>query len=719
MSQSILREGRNCRQIANASRLKFLIDGAAYFSALADAMAEARESILILGWDFDSRVRLKYRDDFSSPLPQLGEFVNSLVSKQRSLHVHILVWDFAMIFALDREALPFFGPPWRHHARVHFHMDGNHPVGASHHDKIVVIDDSMAFVGGNDLTKGRWDTPEHRLQDPRRTDFNGALLPPHHDIQVAVEGDIAAALGALARERWWRATGRRIRTPSRRNNCWPPHLQQDLANVDVAVALTEPKYGGDREVRQIETLLCDAVAAAERSIYIENQYLSAAAVGDALAARLHKGGELEIMIVAPQASHGWLEGVTMDVLRHRLVTRLRESDRQGRLRICCPVLEGQREPCLSVHSKLLIVDDRFVSVGSANLSNRSMGFDTECNLALEAGRRNDVRQAIAGLRDTLLAEHLGTTPELVAANLAERGSLIQTVDRLRVNGSRTLEPIDCSVPQWFDQMIPQSAVLDPEAPVAPERLIQEFVLSEQRGSGGAALLRGVLILVLMGSFAALWRWTPIEDWLHLDTLGPWLAHLRASGAAPFWLLGAFLLGGITPFPVTLLIFMAALTLSWVPAILVSLLGCMASAVLTFTLGRLLGRRRVVRVAGRRLNRVNALISRQGALAVAAVRMIPIAPYALVNLAAGAAHVPLRDFVYGTLIGMSPGVAAITFFTEQLERMIREPSAIHVAGVVAALFLMLFGIVALRRWIAAKQSPVTRKIAPAAAPAGIR
>ncbi len=337
MSETILRESRNCWKITKGSRLKFLIDGSAYFSALADALPQARESILILGWDFDSRVRLKYDDDLSSPLPTLGDFLNLLTARRRTLHVHILVWDFAMIFALDRETIPFFGVDWRRHRRVHFHMDGNHPVGGSHHQKIVVIDDSIAFVGGNDLTRGRWDTPEHRPQEPRRTDFKGTLLPPHHDVQIAVEGDVAASLGDLVRERWWRATGRHLRAPSKRGDRWPAALTPDAIDVNVAIARTEPLYGTTKEVREIEALLCDAIRAARRWIYIENQYLSAASVGDVLEQRLREADGPEIVIVNSRASQGWLEGATMDVLRARLVKRLREADRNRRLRVFYPV----------------------------------------------------------------------------------------------------------------------------------------------------------------------------------------------------------------------------------------------------------------------------------------------------------------------------------------------------------------------------------------------
>jgi len=374
---------------------------------------------------------------------------------------------------------------------------------------------------------------------------------------------------------------------------------------------------------------------------------------------------------------------------------------------------------MSVHAKLLIVDDRFVRIGSANLSNRSMGFDTECDLALEAGERQEVQQAIARLRDSLLAEHLGSTEEKVAARVSETHSLIAAINALGGSRKRALELVDCSVPEWLDQMLPESAVVDPEAPLAPEKLVEEFVRSEERGSATWALLRGLLILVALFALAALWRWTGFEEWSKLDSVAAWVVALRESDNAPLWAIGAFLLGGITAFPVTLLIFVAAFILDWWLAIIGSLLGCILSAILCYAIGRQLGRKNVARVAGKRLNRINRLIARQGVLAVAAVRMVPIAPYSLVNLAAGAVHVPLRDFVYGTLLGMSPGVVGITFFTNRLEQMIRSPNALNLIVLIGTLSIMLLGIVALRRWIASKQVPRTHRIQAMATAAEIR
>ncbi len=703
MSEHILREPHNCWRIANASRVKFLIDGAAYFSALADAMSQARESILILGWDFDSRVRLKYENDGSSPLPSLGKFLNSLAAQTRSLHVNLLVWDFAMIFALDRETIPFFGPAWRRHPRVHFHMDGIHPVGASHHEKIVVIDDSVAFVGGNDLTKGRYDTPEHRPQDPRRTDFNGTFLPPHHDVQIMVEGEVAAALGELARERWRRATGRRLRAPANQNDCWPAARRPDITDVAVSIARTTPPYASNKEVREIEVLFCDAIAAARRWIYIENQYLSSAVLGDALEKRLRETDGPEVVIVLPQASHGWLETATMDVLRARRVKRLSEADRHHRLRLYGPVIPGAPKDVMSVHAKLLVIDDRFALVGSANVSNRSMGFDTECDLALESHGQESIERAIAQFRNSLVAEHLGTIPAQVAALMARTGSLIGAIGSLRKNDGRTLADVDCSVPPWLDQMVPESAIIDPETSLAPEKLVDEFVRSEENGSGSGALLRGVLIIVTLGTLAAAWRWTALGSWLDLDTIAAWAISLRGVDFAPLWVVGAYLLAGVICFPVTILILAIAYTFDPWPAIGYSLLGCLASAIFLYAIGHQLGRKNITRFAGRRLNRVNRLISRHGVLAVAAMRMLPVAPYSLVNLAAGAVRVPFRDFVLGTFLGMSPGVFGITVFEGQLEQMIDSPSATTLAFLVGTLALMLLGIFGFRRWSASKHS----------------
>ena len=714
MAAEILREGRNCWKIRHAARAKFLIDGEAYFGALADALERAEESILIVGWDFDSRIRLRPEDKKSK---DVGRLLKSLVFRRRKLRLNILIWNFAAIYAaLKRDSSPKFSLGWRRHARVGFRMDASHPLGASHHSKVVVIDDAIAFVGGLDLAKGRWDTPAHPATLEWRKDFDGTDLPPHHDVQLAVDGDAARALGDYARERWLHTTGERLQPPAGPHDPWPETLKPDITDIDIAVARTEPPYGkNSTEVREIEALFKDAIAAARRSIFIENLYLTSAVVGDALAARLAEPDGPEVVVVTSQKSEGWLEEATMDVLRGRLLKRLQAADRHHRLAVYCPQMCGLKNACISVHSKVMVVDDRFVRVGSANLANRSLGLDTECDLAFESGGQSEVSKKIDEFRNTLLAEHLGAAVETVGAAVVEKRSLIAAIESLRGKSDRTLDPIDPAVSELLDRMIPASAVIDPEAPIAPEQVVQELVPPDERSFPSGALLRGTLLLIFLFALAAAWRWTDLKEWFNVATIAGWEVAFEKHPLAPLFVLAGYILGGLAIFPVTILIAATAFAFGPWTALAYSLAGCVLSAMAIYGIGYYLGRRTVSRFTGHRWNRLQRVISRHGILAVATIRMIPVAPYSIVNLAAGAVRVRLRDFVLGTVVGMTPGVVGITLFETQLEEMIHDPSGVTWAVLALVLTLLVLGTAMVRRWLRIDNVSPEHKTAPAKLP----
>jgi len=237
-NSNLFEAGRNCWRIEPASRAAFLIDADAYFKAFVEAARSAQRSILIVGWDFHSRTRLLCDEDGQCEL-ELGPFLNDLVRHQRKLHVHVLVWDFPIIYGLDREWAPLYGLGWKPRRRVHFRYDNTQPVAASHHQKVVVIDDTVAFCGGIDLTCRRWDTCAHSPNDDRRT-MLGTPYPPFHDMAMMVEGEAAKALGDLARDRWKRATGDTVTEPARISRPWPSKVEAQLHDVDVAIARTFP-----------------------------------------------------------------------------------------------------------------------------------------------------------------------------------------------------------------------------------------------------------------------------------------------------------------------------------------------------------------------------------------------------------------------------------------------------------------------------------------------
>ncbi|MEM5790082.1 MAG: phospholipase D-like domain-containing protein, partial [Syntrophobacteraceae bacterium] len=543
---------------------------------------------------------------------RLGAFLNRAVESNPNLQAYVLVWDFAMIYALERELLPIYKLGWRTHSRFHFHMDGNHPLGASHHQKIVVIDDSLAFAGGIDLTKCRWDTSDHTLEDPRRNDRGCTNHEPFHDAQMAVDGEAAGVLGQLVRERWYRATGQRIPPVlSSPHDPWPDELGADVEDLEVAVSRTEPSYKGRPEVREVVSLYLDSIQAAKKYIYLENQYLTSSVICHALSAKLSERDCPEIVIVLPRKSSGWFEEGTMDALRSRILKKLRSADRQGKLRIYFPVLPGGLY--LNVHAKISIIDDDFARLGSSNLSNRSMGFDTECDLSVEAGGEVRLEEGIRRLRARLLAEHLGVPEKAFDSAMRKSGSLIATIEGFR-GGERTLEILDGGgVQKIFDSYVYDTSLIDPECPAPPTELIEQFVPDAVKRSGLRPLFWGILTLFVLLGFAAAWTWTPLKHWLNLDLLLYYTSLVSEMRAAPLLVLGAYVIGGLIQFPVTLLIVATAIAFEPLSALLFSLSGCIASAGTLYWLGRFLGREALRRFGGERLNRLSRKLGKQGLL----------------------------------------------------------------------------------------------------------
>jgi len=685
-------EGKNCCSISRANRVAFLVDGEDYFSALTFALVHAQRFIFIAGWQLDSRLRLDARN---SDAPHFGDFLHGLVRRNRRLRIYVLLWDFAMIYAADREIIPLYTHPWRTHRRIHFRLDNSHPVGASHHQKIVVIDDALAFAGGLDIAEYRWDTPNHLAQDPRRVDSLGRLYPPYHDVQLMVDSDVAAALGHLVRERWRRATGKRLHiNGGQPGDLWPPGIAPDLQHVAVAISRTEPAYDVRHEVREVESLYIDSIHYARRVIYLENQYLSSSAIGDALVSRLQEQDGPEIIMVLPQETSEWLEQVSMAVLRSRLLKRLRAADNFGRLHLYFPILTDPNVQ-MRVHSKVCFIDDRLLRVGSANLNNRSMGLDTECDLAVEAVEPA-TEHSIAKLRNRLLAEHLGVSPERVAEEYSAERSLVRAIEKLR-GGNRTLGILDGSVSPTLDEMVPAAAVIDPERPLSPDELMQQFIPMGTRRRAIPGLLRLAVIFLFVAALAVIWRATSPHAFIDYDTMGNWIASLTDSQFAAVWIAAVFTVGTLILAPVTLLIIATGATFGPILGFFYALCGSVASAMVHYGLGRIAGKQTVRRIAGSRLGRVQRQISRHGFISLLFARIVPIAPFVIVNLVAGAIQIRVRDFLLATVIGMSPGILGVVVLGNQLQRALQDPGIGNIMLLMGlAIFFGLLGV-AFYRW----------------------
>ncbi|MBY6264319.1 phospholipase [Azospirillum sp. 412522] len=467
----ILVPGRTCWRMEKADRVAVIIDAAAYFARIKAAILHARHTVMLIGWDFDTRIKLEPDDPMPGVPNELGDFLSWIVRVRPELTINVLKWDLAVLKMPFRGGTPLVLLDWISSRRLRFRLDSAHPPGGCHHQKIAIIDDALAFCGGIDMTTDRWDTPDHRDDDPRRVRPNGEPYGPFHDVTTAVDGDAARALGDLARERWRRATGEVLVPPPPVPAFWPDDLEPDFRDLPVAIARTDPmadhegtRKTGKRGVREIEALYLAAIAAARDFIYLESQYFASQKIVGAITARLSEPDGPEVVVINPERTPAWIEEESMGSARSLLLQRLREADAHKRFRILAPVTAGGEG--IYVHAKVLVVDDRLLRVGSSNINNRSQGLDTECDLAIECppGDHPEVCRAIRSVRTRLIAEHLGVAVEEVERVEEATGSLTAMVDRLVRPSGRTLRPLEPQPLTEIECRLVDERLLDPDRP---------------------------------------------------------------------------------------------------------------------------------------------------------------------------------------------------------------------------------------------------------------
>lgn len=480
-AERLLVPGRTCWRLEHAEQFSFIVDAADYFHHTKAAMLRAQHRILLIGWDFDTRTVFEPGGKTLPGYNELGPFLRSLVRKRTDLEVYVLRSNLRLLPAFEslwEGVTPVAVMNQFSSERMHFAIDGAHPTGAVHHQKIVVVDDSVAFCGGIDYTVDRWDTPEHLDENKLRRAL-GEPHGPRHEVAAAVNGAAARALGEVARARWLAATGEALEPIEPDRAVWPGKLEPTLRDVDVAIARTQPALGEGADVREVEALNLAAIAAARETIYVENQYLASRALVDAMCARLREPDGPEIVIVLPRSSESKLEQRSMDSARYRMLKRLWKADEHDRIGVYWPVTDAGTP--IYVHAKVLVVDDRLLRVGSSNLNNRSMGFDSECDLAVEAVGAQDedpeTRAVIASLRNRLVCEHLGVEVSDFEHELAQQNSFLRTVEALRGPG-RTLMRFTKGTVTGESSLWAENDLMD------PDRVPNSFARSVARWLGG-------------------------------------------------------------------------------------------------------------------------------------------------------------------------------------------------------------------------------------------
>lgn len=452
---SLLTPGTGVWRREVAHRFSILMENEAYFDALSSALQKAERSIVILGWQFDPRTHLDPETRPSEKQFEIGHQLRMLVKRKPDLDVRLLIWKSPLLIAASQGFYPHRAQRWFRKRMVEFRMDAPGPIGACHHQKVIVIDDRVAFCGGGDISTDRWDSEEHLDGDPRRALPNGLICKARHEVMSVMDGPAARALGDLARERWFKATWERTVPDEIETDPWPDGVAVQMREVPVGIARTEPKWGGRHEVRENETLHLESIRRARKLIYLENQYFTSPLIAAALAERLAEVDGPEVVVVSTGKSPSWFDSMTMDTARAEVLYRLEQADKYNRFFAFAPLtVQGDR---IIVHAKVSIIDDRLLRIGSTNLNNRSMGLDTECDIAAEP--TDEAGQAvILKHRHRTIGHWIGVPAEDFAAMEAVMGSTGAAICSF---GSDRLKPLGSAPPTAVQRIIAEWQLGDP------------------------------------------------------------------------------------------------------------------------------------------------------------------------------------------------------------------------------------------------------------------
>ena len=237
---------------------------------------------------------------------------------------------------------------------------------------------------------------------------------------------------------------------------------------------------------------------------------------------------------------------------------------------------------------------------------------------------------------------------------------------------------------------------DPLHPLVPnDRLAEMVAMPDANGKSGLSVMaKAAIALMAVAALGLIWQYTPLSTYADPEVLRRAFDTVEASPFVAPIVLSIFILGGLIAFPLTVLVLVTAGTFGFWPGIAYALIGSMSSAWVTYGAGRFLGRKYLRNFIGPRINRVSKEIGKRGVPAIATIRLVPIAPFTLVNLVAGALRIPFLDYTLGTLLGLAPGIILLSLMGDRVFMLLRDPSLTDLAIIVmafAAWIALAFGL----------------------------
>lgn len=700
--KSVFQPGQNCWVESKARFSTPLIDCGNYYKALHSSIVKAKHSIFIVGWDIDSRIRLLRGDDeASSEAPSvISDLLKWKAEQNPDIKIYLLRWDSSLAFFAQREM--WAKEVWEEKTpdNVQTELDDTIPMGGSQHQKIVVIDDELVFSGGMDVSTNRWDTRDHPVVSEERDGPDGEY-GPLHDVQMVSSGPVVADFAQLVRWRWQRVADEspidmreeaRIDENAPLPDAWPEDFPPLFENVECALARTIPFMDEVEPAQEVRHMLLDLIGEAESVIYIENQFTTRQEIAEALNKQLKLKPNLSVIIVSSYEPKGKFECEAFWASRIEFKAILEKGIDPNRVKLTYSSIEDMqgRKAYKRIHSKVMTIDNKYLVIGSSNLSNRSMTLDTEIDTVI-FGNSKDNRACIEQVRNDLLAEHTGrdidAMPEIFNSQYP-----VEALMQGQIAHGYVLTEVRDEVFTEHSVKNVFRALSDPEEPlISVPTLDGDALPARNPKRRSIMILIGVAIIAVLGGLM-FWASQSIP-WLSSDSINAFLEKSRGTYFALPTVLLVYVVGGVLFFPVTVLSLAVAAIFGPIWGPIYGIMGALMSSAIMFGIGKLSGNAGLRKIGGPKVAAVDEKLKRSGIVGVAAIRMLPVAPFSLVNLVAGISSIGIFQFLVGTFLGMFPPMIAKGLVGDSIAQIWKNPSVETISYLVGGIImwgLMIWG-----------------------------
>lgn len=646
----------------NAEQLRVIHTVDEYYETFYKAAKKAEKRICIAGWHFHYDTRLIINEDKTVVLL---DFLKELTEEKPNLNIYISIWDASIIYDMHRE-IPKAKKEFANVKNVHFQLVSDDTPISSVHEKYVVIDDYLTLISGMDLTKERWDTREHKPHDERRMAY-GKEYPPYFDISAVITGKVSQTFGSFFQKRWHHYGGDELKDIS--PNQFSLDIEPHFTNIDIDIIRTQtPSDVELSPLSEIKESYINAIKSAKKYIFIENQYFGSETIQDLIIEQLENQKDLEVIVIVSDYPSGKIEEITLTQQNHLFLKRLKNFEHSDRILVAACHIKNWQEK-IHLHSKLLVVDDNFITLGSANVANRSFNYDAEINISFTS----DDKETMQNIMLERIAEYLQIPAKKIKESWDKHNSLIKAVEENN-NQDYKLKAIE---PKLNDNLLSNTAsslALDFANPGGKKESTKVFYTLMHRVSNiifnritASAIVIAVLGLVVFSVYTS-YGIEVKEYFYRIEEFAKNSPEIVSFGLVVL----LYIVLTLMFIPLVVPITGSVVVFGLIKGSIYSLISLLIAGSIYYLAGRIAAKNKTIdNIPYSNIRNTLKVLKKHSIIAVIMTRFLPSGPFVMVNFFTGAVKIPYKNFILGSFIGLLPGLVSFITLGHSVKNLIEE------------------------------------------------